>query len=186
MPRMIHILGVKLLTTHTSLCVCTFEKINQTVTFQRFDDLQAVGQVWPGSRGVTGVTGASIGVVGAGWCHWTGGQAVIWCQEATRTLIPFAVCGQGTQFPLTLHIEERPLRRMVLLASWQAAQGGFKVLASRSAWLAQSLWPTDATGKEKKHENVKRMTLAVTQKCVLRFSGAPISFLGWTGAGLFL
>lgn len=113
-------------------------------TFERFDDLQAVRQVGPGSsRGATGVPRAAVGVVGACRCCWAGSQAVIWRQEATGALTLIAVCGQGMEFTLALHVEERPLRRVVLLAGWQAAQGSFEVLASWRSWLAQTLWATN-------------------------------------------
>ena len=114
-----------------------------SVTFQRFDDLQAVWQVGPGSSwGAAGVPWAAVGVVGARRCCWAGDQAVIWCQEATGAVALLALCCQGVEFTLTLHIKEWTLRRVVLLAGWQAAQGGFQVLASWCAWLAQTFWTT--------------------------------------------
>ncbi|TNN24234.1 hypothetical protein EYF80_065643 [Liparis tanakae] len=48
------------------------------------------------------------------------------------------------EFPLALHVEERPLRGVALLAGRQAAQGGFQVLTSRRARLAQALRPTES------------------------------------------
>lgn len=119
----------------------------QFFTFQWFDDLQAVGQVGPGApRGATRLPWAAIRVVGACWCPYTGRQAVVWCQEATGAIALLALCCQGTEFTLTLHVKERPLRGVVLLAGGQALQSSFQVLASRGAWLTQALWPTHTTG----------------------------------------
>jgi len=112
-------------------------------TFQRFNNLQTVRQVGPwSSRGATGVSWAAIGVVGACRCCWTGDKAVIWCQEATGALAFLAVYRQGTEFPLPLYVEERPVRGVVLLAGWEVAQGSFEILASGCAWLTQTFWTT--------------------------------------------
>lgn len=59
----------------------------KSLTFQRLDDLQAVGQVGPGSsRGAAGVSRAAVGVVGAGGGGQAGGQAVVGGEEAAGAL----------------------------------------------------------------------------------------------------
>ncbi|KAG7223826.1 hypothetical protein INR49_026509 [Caranx melampygus] len=54
-------------------------------------------------------------------------------QEATGAVALLTLCCQGTEFTLTLHVKERPLRGVVLLACRQALQSSFQVLASRDA-----------------------------------------------------
>ena len=94
--------------------------------------------------------GAAVGVVGAGGGGWAGDragdQAVVGRQEAAGALGLLAVRCQGVEFPLALHVEERPLRGVALLAGRQAAQGGLQVLTPGGARLAQALRPTPTAG----------------------------------------
>lgn len=118
------------------------------LTFQWLDDLQAVGQVGPGSsRGAAGVARAAVGVVGTGGGSRAGGQAVIGGEEAAGALALVA-CGrgQGVQLALALHVEEGPVGGVALLTGRQAAQRRLQVLATRRTRLAKALRPAGAAG----------------------------------------
>jgi len=130
------------------------------LTLQGLDDLQAVGQV--GAGAARGAAGAAVGVVGAGGA---GGQAVVGGEEPAGALalplllipllipLPLPSPGtsapvarrQGPEFPLAIHVEEGPLRGVVLLPGGQAAQGRLQVLAPRGARLPQALGPLSST-----------------------------------------